>query len=313
MDPHFYLQSSTSTYLYRPFTMWPQLSDTDLGQVANLIMRLYHPNLDPSSAKALQQELQQIQSAPHAWGLVTGLSTHADPNVRFFSAHTAQVKISRDWETLPNELHPELLKLLLHTLSTALAPPFVYQPANAVVVRKLFGSLASLMIRLPFHQFSQPIVTVLHTIESTAATTELPPSAPSSGFNTPIPSEVARHRLWRLEWCGICVEEIGRAGISAQKRCVRHQVELTVDKRFRGIYRRMYRRSCSVLSLACRRLGRKLKRRASVQRHGCCLGSVESEYLMSVDVGSSAQQGFSATKVQARLRLRVYGSLEPGP
>lgn len=27
-----------------------------------------------------------------------------------------------------------------------------------------------------------------------------------------------RMRLWALEWCGICVEEIGRAGLSEQKR-----------------------------------------------------------------------------------------------
>jgi hypothetical protein len=202
--------------------MWPQLSDDDLQQVSSLILRLYSPQLDPSTAKSLQHELQQIQSASPAWGLVTGLATHEDPNVRFFSAHTAQVKISRDWDTLPAELHPELLQLLLRTLSAALTPPFVYQQANAVVVRKLFGALASLMIRLPFHQFANPIVTVLHTIEATAQTADLPPSAPGSGYNTPVPpiDGVAKHRLWRLEWCGICVEEIGRAGISAQKRCV---------------------------------------------------------------------------------------------
>lgn len=209
--------------------MWPQLSDNDLQQVSNLILQLYSPQLDPSTAKALQHELQQIQSAPPAWGLVTGLATHEDPNVRFFSAHTAQVKISRDWDTLPAELQPELLKLLLQTLSTALTPPFVFQPANAVVVRKLFGALASLMIRLPFHQFANPIVTVLHTIEETAQqVSPLPPSAPGSGYNTPQGlghgqrggETVQRHRLWRLEWCGICVEEIGRAGISAQKRWV---------------------------------------------------------------------------------------------
>jgi hypothetical protein len=33
---------------------------------------------------------------------------------------------------------------------------------------------------------------------------------------------MVRHkmRLWGLEWCGICVEEIGRAGISEQKKYV---------------------------------------------------------------------------------------------
>lgn len=51
----------------------------------------------PALAKSLQQQLQDLQARPEAWALISGLAKHEDANVRFFSAHTAQVKISRDW------------------------------------------------------------------------------------------------------------------------------------------------------------------------------------------------------------------------
>ncbi|RSH89503.1 hypothetical protein EHS25_002053 [Saitozyma podzolica] len=144
------------------------------------ILHLFDPSTssNPELAKHLQHELQQLQAAPEAWGLIAGLSTHDDPNVRFFSAHTAQVKISRDWATLPAELQPALLALILETLSTAINPMshLTYQPANGVVIRKLFGCLASLILRLPFYLFPHPILTVLQTVASAAAVaTSLPP------------------------------------------------------------------------------------------------------------------------------------------
>lgn len=63
------------------------------------ILHLFDPatSAQPALAKQLQQQLQDLQSRPEAWGLVAGLSRHDDANVRFFGAHTAQVKISRDW------------------------------------------------------------------------------------------------------------------------------------------------------------------------------------------------------------------------
>jgi len=76
--------------------------------------------------------------------------------VRFFSAHTAQVKIARDWyayseacadnrDSLPADLHTSLLKLLLSNLSYAINPanPYSYQSGNGVVVRKIFGCVCS--------------------------------------------------------------------------------------------------------------------------------------------------------------------------
>ncbi|WVR03182.1 hypothetical protein IAU60_000173 [Kwoniella sp. DSM 27419] len=223
---------------------FPQLPQEDLSRVAQLIVHLFDPSTssNPELAKHLQHELQQIQGAPEAWGLIAGLAGSEDPNVRFFGAHTAQVKISRDWETLLEDLRPALLPLLLNTLADATNPAnqLSFQPANGVVVRKLFGSLASLLLRLPFPHFMHPILTVLQTIHNTAASaTALPPSAPGSGYNTPGlagPSHAPldalngklrhRTRLLALGWCAICVEELARAGLSEQKRnALRRHIE----------------------------------------------------------------------------------------
>ncbi|WRT63297.1 uncharacterized protein IL334_000202 [Kwoniella shivajii] len=215
---------------------FPILPQADLERVAQTILHLFSPSTssNPELAKHLQHELQQIQSAQEAWGLIAGLAGHDDPNVRFFGAHTAQVKISRDWVTLPEDLRPALLPLLLGTLGNAINPSnqHSYQSANGVVVRKLFGSLASLLLRLAFPHFLHPILTVIQTIHSAfASSTALPPSAPGSGYNTPglagpsqspfdgVPPQL-RHkvRLLALEWCAICIEEIGRAGLAEQQR-----------------------------------------------------------------------------------------------
>jgi len=51
----------------------------------------------PEDLKRLQHELFELQKRPEAWGLVIPLLEHQDPNVQFFGAHTAQVKIARDW------------------------------------------------------------------------------------------------------------------------------------------------------------------------------------------------------------------------
>jgi hypothetical protein len=55
------------------------------------------PETSPDELKRLQQELFDIQKRPEAWGLVIPFLEHQNQNVQFFGAHTAQVKIARDW------------------------------------------------------------------------------------------------------------------------------------------------------------------------------------------------------------------------
>ena len=62
-----------------------------------LIRNAYIPGESLERQKALQQELFQVQKRKEAWGLIPILLENPDPNISFFGAHTAQVKIARDW------------------------------------------------------------------------------------------------------------------------------------------------------------------------------------------------------------------------
>lgn len=62
-----------------------------------LIQTVYTPGLSSDLQRALQQQLFDVQKRPEAWGLIVPFLEHTDPNVQFFGAHTAQVKIVRDW------------------------------------------------------------------------------------------------------------------------------------------------------------------------------------------------------------------------
>ena len=83
-----------------------------------LIQESYNPTsshrLSPDEHRRLQSELYELQRRWEAWGLVVPfLFEHTDPNVQFFGAHTAQVKISRDWYAPDTQsMHPHSLCLL---------------------------------------------------------------------------------------------------------------------------------------------------------------------------------------------------------
>lgn len=68
-----------------------------LTEITQLIQQTYAPNQPPDDQRRLQQELLDMQRRPEAWGLVIPFLENQDPNVQFFGAHTAQVKIARDW------------------------------------------------------------------------------------------------------------------------------------------------------------------------------------------------------------------------
>lgn len=65
-----------------------------------LIQQSYAPGAHtrtPEDQRGLQQELFNLQKKWEAWGLIVPFLEHDDHNVQFFGAHTAQVKITRDW------------------------------------------------------------------------------------------------------------------------------------------------------------------------------------------------------------------------
>jgi hypothetical protein len=122
---------------------------------------------------------------------------------------------------------PLLLTLVLKSPSSS-DPPRRLEPVRS---SKLTNKLASLLLRIPPHQFPNPLITVIDSIQSsTAASAPLPESAPGSGYNTPLDGQGQgfwstqegrglshRVRLWSLEWLSICVQELGRAAIGEQK------------------------------------------------------------------------------------------------
>jgi len=150
------------------------LTTRSLTHRTKLIRESYDPasshRLSPDEQRHLQNELFELQRRWEAWGLVVPfLFEHADPNVQFFGAHTAQVKISRDWyaaDTCPTppDPHPRPLRLHLHreSLPTAhsdqLVPfllnitrPSIVLGLSKVILRKFFVTVC---LCSHYHPFS---------------------------------------------------------------------------------------------------------------------------------------------------------------
>ncbi|KAF9529893.1 armadillo-type protein [Crepidotus variabilis] len=124
----------------------PSLSQFDVERAIQLIQQAYSPTtavVSPDEMKRLQHDLFEIQKRPEAWGLVIPLLNHDDQNVQFFGAHTAQVKIARDWDAFPQEhagsLRDMLLQLTAHSMAIG---------RNKVILRKLFVAVTSLALKL---------------------------------------------------------------------------------------------------------------------------------------------------------------------
>ncbi|KAL5498163.1 hypothetical protein ACEPAH_2293 [Sanghuangporus vaninii] len=121
----------------------PVLSQADIEQAAFLIQSAYIPGQDVEEARRMQQQLFEIQKKPEAWGLILPLLDHPDPNVEFFGAHTAQVKIVRDWDTFPQEQALPLVHVLVAASSRV-----IVTGKSKVTLRKLFVAISSLALKL---------------------------------------------------------------------------------------------------------------------------------------------------------------------
>ncbi|ODN73851.1 hypothetical protein L202_07374 [Cryptococcus amylolentus CBS 6039] len=218
----------------------PVIPQSDLEQVAQTILQLYDPvtSSNPQLVKEIETGLQGLQHRPEAWGLLNGLAGHPEASVRFFAVNTTQHKIASDWNSLPDELRPVLLNLLLQTLHNSVDPStsHYYELANALVTRKLFVALASILLRIELAQFQHPIQTVLELLQGSlhASRASIPPQS--------LPEIELKTRLLELEWCGIFIEEMGRAGLTEQRRtAIRNHIELD-----RGIVLNTIIRSMSI-------------------------------------------------------------------
>ncbi|OBZ74388.1 Importin-13 [Grifola frondosa] len=116
-----------------------------LNVLMQLIQQAYAPqnHLSSDDQRHLQQELFDIQKHPEAWGLVVPFLEHEDPNVQFFGAHTAQVKIARDWSSIPEEHVLHLRDMLVELTGRSIAVG-----RNKVILRKLFVAITSLALKV---------------------------------------------------------------------------------------------------------------------------------------------------------------------
>ncbi|TFK99936.1 ARM repeat-containing protein [Pterulicium gracile] len=100
----------------------------------------------------MQHEIFEIQKRTEAWGLIVPFLEHEDQNVQFFGAHTAQVKITRDWDSVPPSSAEQLRDLVVE-----LAGRSITLGRNKIILRKLFVAITSLALRLvPGHPTRWP-------------------------------------------------------------------------------------------------------------------------------------------------------------
>lgn len=212
---------------------------------AQLIQQSYDPlsahRLSPDDQRRLQSELFELQRRWEAWGLVVPfLFEYADPNVQFFGAHTAQVKISRDWcatqphppggvsdlfslfhccrESFPADHSEELTAFLLSITGRSIALRL-----SKVILRKLFVA-----VRRPVVTFSsRPSPSFLCYAQLSALALRLVPQDPPRWPGWIIATATALSGAGAsteniLDFFEIAVEEVNSADLLATKKCANH-------------------------------------------------------------------------------------------
>ncbi|POG60960.1 armadillo-type protein [Rhizophagus irregularis DAOM 181602=DAOM 197198] len=165
--------------------------DIQLAQVEQIIAQLYG-NVDSNSA---QEYLQTLQKQQYAWELAPQLLASESVNSQFFGAHTFQVKISRDWHTLPPDRKEWVRNELLRWIVRLSNGPMV-------VITKLCLALTAFALQaVPefWTNFISDFLNYLHTESITvSAQNQSQPlfiELPLLEFLTVIPEEVLRADL----------------------------------------------------------------------------------------------------------------------
>jgi hypothetical protein len=138
--------------------------------------------------------------------------------VQFFGAHTAQVKIARDWDAFPHEYDGALCKLLLQLLGASVAAR-----RERFIVRKMFVAV----------RVSYPPVPDAHRFKVTALALRLA-SLPDSDashwegwtiatvqtISTATASAGVSTNEYVLEFLEIAAQEVNRADLLGPAKCV---------------------------------------------------------------------------------------------
>ncbi|CAG8469994.1 12703_t:CDS:10 [Acaulospora morrowiae] len=169
-------------------------SAVSVAQIEQVISQLYG-GADPQFQKSAQEYIQNFQKQEYAWELASQLLASQSVNSQFIGAHTFQVKISRDWNTLSLEKKKWIRTELLG---------WIVQLSNGpnVVITKLCLSLTAYALQAVPDIWSNFISDFFETLHSgaLAASAQNPDrplhvELPLLEFITVVPEEVLRADL----------------------------------------------------------------------------------------------------------------------
>ncbi|KAF9568579.1 hypothetical protein EC968_002917 [Mortierella alpina] len=165
-----------------------------------LVIQQFYTSQDAAYQKSAQEYLHNLQKEPFAWELAPHLLSSQNENSQFFGAHTYQVKISRDWKTIPEDridwMRGELTRWIVR-----------YSSGPAFIRTKLCLALSAFAMRAVPSYWSNFIVSFKQELQSRVNQT-------TDGIYL---SQQAME-LSLLEFLTIIPEEIGRVEIEPMKR-----------------------------------------------------------------------------------------------
>ncbi|KAG1452434.1 hypothetical protein G6F55_008680 [Rhizopus delemar] len=161
-----------------------------IADIENLIKHFYNSS-DATTTKQIQEQLQIIQKQPYSWDVASQLLASESDHCRFFGAHTFQIKISRDWDTLPEDKIEWLKEELLGWITRLCTGP-------AFITTKLYIALITFAFyTVPAHWSNF----IPDTIESLQRGSQL----------YQIPADVLNMAI--LEFCTLVPEEVSHANL----------------------------------------------------------------------------------------------------
>ncbi|KAF9202409.1 hypothetical protein BGZ49_007423 [Haplosporangium sp. Z 27] len=170
-----------------------------LPQVEEVIQQFY-TSQDPGYQKSAQDYLHNLQKETFAWELAPHLLSSQNENSQFFGAHTYQVKISRDWNTIPEDriewMRGELIRWIVR-----------YSSGPAFIRTKLCLALSVYTIRAVPSYWSDFIHSFCQDLRARVN---------QSVDGVVMPQQAMELTL--LEFFTIIAEEIGRADIEPTRR-----------------------------------------------------------------------------------------------
>ncbi|KAK3845916.1 MAG: armadillo-type protein [Linnemannia gamsii] len=170
-----------------------------LAQVEELIQQFYSSQ-DAAYQKSAQEYLHNLQKEGFAWELAPHLLSSQSENSQFFGAHTYQVKISRDWKTIPEDrlewMREELIRWIVR-----------FSNGPAFIRTKLCLALSAYAMKAVPTNWSNFIPGIYQDLRSRVNQTV------DGVFMTPQAMEMAL-----LEFFTIVPEELGRVEIEPVRK-----------------------------------------------------------------------------------------------